>query len=151
MPAYQDPPNVPDDERMTAAEFRVVREYLGLSGDWLAKHLRVDPRTVRAWEQGRHPIPDGVRLRIERLEQETGEFVGRVVEALLDLPEPGVITYRNDAEYRAVHPDLAWPASWHRAVVARVAQEVPALAIAYADEAAAMSQSPAVDMAELVT
>ncbi|TXS50136.1 helix-turn-helix domain-containing protein [Streptomyces sp. t39] len=130
---YTDPPNMPEDERMTDAEFKVVREYLGLTGDWLAGHLGVSGRTVRHWEQGKYPIPDGVRLAMEDLEARTGEFVAGVAKQLMDVPAPGVITYRNDAEYHAAHPEIEFPASWHRAVVARIAQEVPALAIAYSE------------------
>lgn len=135
MTEYTDPPGMPEDERMTPAEFKVVREYLGLTGDWLAGHLGVSPRTVRHWEQGKYAIPDGVRLEIEKLERQTGEFVSGIIGKLMDLPDAGVITYRDDAEYHAAHPESPFPASWHRAVVARVAQEVPALSIAYADQA----------------
>ncbi|MFD5429983.1 helix-turn-helix domain-containing protein [Streptomyces sp. NPDC127084] len=131
---YSDPPDMPEDERMTPAEFKVVREFLGLTGDWLAAHLGVSPRTVRHWEQGKYTIPDGVRLAIEDLERRTGEYVDGIVEKLMDLPDPGVITYRDDSEYEAAHPGPEFPASWHRAVVARVAQEVPALSIAYASD-----------------
>lgn len=128
---YTDPPNMPDDERMNPAEFRVVREFLGLTGDWLANHLGVSGRTVRHWEQGKYPIPDGVRLAIEELEQRTGDFVGGCVEKLMDLPEPVVVTYRSDDGYHQANPGVDLPASWHRAVVARVAQEVPGLSITY--------------------
>jgi len=129
---YSDPPGMPEDERMTPAEFKVVREFLGLTGDWLARHLRVNPRTVRSWEQGRDPIPDGVRLEIEKLERVTAEFVSGVIAKLMDYPgDPVVVTYRNDKEYHAAHPESPFPASWHRAVIARVAQEVPALSIVY--------------------
>ncbi len=130
---FADPPDMPEDERMTDAEFRVVREYLGLTGDWLARHLGVSPRTVRHWEQGKYPIPDGVRLEMEDLERRTSEFVSGVIEKLMDIPDPGLVTYRTDAEYHAAVPESPFPASWHRAVIARVAQEVPALAIVYAD------------------
>lgn len=123
---------IPDDERMTDAEFRTIREFLGLTGDWLAARLGVAPRTVRHWEQGKYPIPDGVRLAIEDLENRTGQFIGGCVNALMDLPEPGVIVYRSDVEYHAAHPEISFPASWHRAAVARIALEVPALRIAYA-------------------
>ncbi|MET9804675.1 DUF1870 family protein [Streptomyces sp. NPDC006368] len=133
---YTDPPGMPEDERMTAAEFKVIREFLGLTGDWLAGHLGVSPRTVRHWEAGKYAIPDGVRLAIEDLEQRTAVFIAGVVDELLDLPDPGVVTYRDDAEYHAAVPDSPFPASWHRAVVARIAQEVPALAIAYASDVA---------------
>ncbi|MFD7995459.1 helix-turn-helix domain-containing protein [Streptomyces mexicanus] len=132
---YSDPPGMPEDERMTPAEFKVVREFLGLTGDWIAGHLGVSPRTVRHWEEGKYKIPDGVRLAIEKLEATTGEYVGAVVEQLMDLPDPAVITYRTDAEYKAADPDSPFPASWHRAVIARVAQEVPALSIGFAADA----------------
>jgi hypothetical protein len=122
---------MPDDERMTDAEFRVVREYLGLTGEWLAVHLGVSARTVRHWEQGRYAIPDGVRLELEDLEGRTAEFVAGIVQALLDMPDPVVFVYRTDEQYHAYNPDQPWPASWHRAVVARVAQEVPGLSIMY--------------------
>jgi hypothetical protein len=131
---YSDPPGMPDDERMTPAEFKVVREFLGLTGDWLAAHLGVSGRTVRHWEQGKYDIPDGVRLEIEDIERRTGEFVSGVVGKLMDLPDPAVITYRDDTEYKAADPEAEFPASWHRAVVARVAQEVPALSITFAGD-----------------
>jgi hypothetical protein len=134
---YSDPPGMPDDERMTPAELKVVREFLGLTGDWLAAHLNVSPRTVRHWEQGKYAIPDGVRLAVEDLERRTGEFISGLVPKLRHLPDPGVITYRDDAEYHAAHPESEFPASWHRAVVARIAQEVPGLSIVFASDAPA--------------
>lgn len=132
MMEYTDPPGMPDDERMTAAELRVMREFLGLSPEWLADHLQVSGRTVRHWEAEKYTIPDRVRLEVEDLERRTGEFIDGCVDQLMDIPDPGVITYRTDTEYHEAHPDVLFPASWHRAVVARIAQEVPALAIAYA-------------------
>lgn len=134
MTEYTDPPGMPEDERMTPAEFKVAREFLGLTGDWLAGHLDVSPRTVRHWEQGKYPVPDGVRLQIEELERITGEFVGGAAHQLMDLPDPGIVTYRDDAEYQADHPESVYPASWHRAVCARIAQEVTGLSIAYASD-----------------
>jgi hypothetical protein len=128
----EDPPGMPDDERMTDAEFRVVREFLGLTGEWLAAHLGVSIRTVYHWEAGKFRIPDGIRLEMEDLEARTGEFIGAVVERLLSVPDPGVLVYRTDADYHAAHPEIEFPASWHRTVVARVALEIPGLRIAFA-------------------
>lgn len=132
MTEYTDPPGMPEDERMTDAEFRVVREYLGLSPEWLGEHLGVSGRTVRHWEAGKYAVPDGVRLELEDLERRTAEFVNGCVGKLMDVPDPGLVTYRTDAEYHAANPEMPFPASWHRAVVARITQEVPALRIAYA-------------------
>ncbi|MEU9611850.1 DUF1870 family protein [Streptomyces sp. NPDC048209] len=134
MTEYTDPPNMPDGERMTDAEFRVIRDWLGLTGDWLAGHLGVSDRTVRHWEQGKFSIPDGVWEEVERLEADTALTVANAVGQLMDMPEPGIITYRTDAEFRAAHPEVSFPASWHRQVVARIAQEVPGLSIAYAPQ-----------------
>lgn len=123
-----------DLDTMTAAELRVVREHLGLTGDWLAAHLDVSPRTVRHWEQGKYPIPDGVREEIERLEATTADTVTAAVTAYHDSADPTavpLITYRTDTDYRTHHPEIRWSASWHRAVCARIAQEVPGLTITY--------------------
>jgi Helix-turn-helix domain len=134
MTQYTDPPGMPDDERMSPAELRVVREWLGMSPEWLGAHLKVSPRTIRHWEAGRYAIPDGVRLEIEDLEARTGAFVGGVIEQLMDIPDPVIVTYRTDEEYHAANPEVPFPASWHRAVVARIAQEVQALGIVYASD-----------------
>jgi len=125
---------MPTDERMTPAELRVVREWLGLTGEWLAEGLGVQDRTVRRWEAGTSPIPDGVRIQIEELEALTAQQVEASVAQLMDMPEPTVATYRSDEDFRSAAPGVRWPASWHRAVVARVAQEVPGLVIVYRDE-----------------
>ncbi|MER5442975.1 DUF1870 family protein [Streptomyces sp. NPDC002790] len=130
---FPDPTGTPEGERMTPAAFRVAREFLGLSPEWLAENFAVSARTVDHWEQGKHPIPETVRRQLADLQRLTGEFIGKAVEQLIDLPDPGIVTFRTDAEYHAGHPESAYPASWHRAVCARIAQEVPGLVIAYAD------------------
>jgi DNA-binding XRE family transcriptional regulator len=127
---------VSEGRAMTAAEFRVVRESLGLAQDWLAGHVGVPTATIEAWERGGERIPGVVRAALGDLERLTGEFVGKAVADLAGLPEPGIVTYRDDAEYRAAHPESGYPAAWHRAVVARVAQEIPGLSIAYASDVA---------------
>lgn len=126
---YTDPDGMPEDERMTGIELKMIREWLGVSGDWLAEKLNVTPRTVRHWEAGRNAIPDGVRLEVERMEVLTAQAVTAGIEALMDLPEPTVMTYYSDEQYHERDPDAGWPASWHRRVVARIAQEVPGLVI----------------------
>ena len=101
-------------------------------GTGWAGHLGVEDRTWREWEAGTAPIPEEVRIEIERLEQITAGIVGETVRALTHVPHPGVLTYRNDAQFHAAHPGIDYPASWHRAIIARVAQEVPGLPIRYA-------------------
>jgi len=131
------------DDPMTAAEMRVVREYLGLTTRWLADHLQVAERTVHRWENAQSPIPDGVRVAIELLEQATARHVSAAVAACNDAGDPALATYRTDQDYRRHHPEQPWPAGWHRAVCARVAQEVPGLAIDYWASAADADEQPA--------
>lgn len=123
---------IPDDERMTAAELRTIREWLGLTGDALASWLGVQPRALRRWEAGTYRIPDGVRLNIEELEAHTARAVTAAIAQLMDAPDPTAIVYHDDAAFWAVHPEARpLTAQWHRRVIARAAQEVPGLGIAY--------------------
>lgn len=126
---YTDPQDMPEEERMTGIQLKMIREWLGVSGDWLAARLNVTPRTVRHWEAGRNAIPDGIRLEVKRMEQLTAQAVADGIEALPDQPAPTVVTYYSDEQYQEHEPDSNWPASWHRRVVARIAQEVPGLLI----------------------
>ncbi|MEU2315180.1 DUF1870 family protein [Streptomyces albidoflavus] len=135
---YSDPPDMPEDERMTDAEFKVVREYLGLTGDGIAEYLTVSSRTVRHWEQGKYLIPDGVRLAVERLEAEASRQVAAGVKALMDAPEPVLVLARTEAERPAGND---WPLGWSRAVAARIAQEVPGLSIMYSDQVPSAEES----------
>lgn len=57
-------PNAP---LMNGAEFALLRYELGLSLSQVAKFLDVNPRTVRAWNADRDPIPDGVVLELDDL------------------------------------------------------------------------------------
>nr|PZN23928.1 MAG: transcriptional regulator [Mycolicibacterium hassiacum] len=121
------------DERMTPAEFKIIRELLGLTGDWLADHLGRTPRTVRHWEQGKYTIPEGVRAELQDLQRRTRDYVDQLVAHLSRSPDPVAYVYRTDEDYHAADPSSPFPASWHRMVIARVALEVPALSIVFSD------------------
>ncbi|MGW5353384.1 helix-turn-helix domain-containing protein [Streptomyces sp. NPDC004031] len=112
---------------MSDAEFRVLRESLGLTGDWLADHLGVSSRTVRHWEQGKYDIPLGVARALRALETETAaaaaDLTAEMTEAYATGPVPEVTVYRTDEDYLATNPTPRRTASWHRAMVARVAQQ----------------------------
>lgn len=119
-------------EPMTAAELRVVLDWLGLTQRSAADLLGVSERTVRHWLAGAYPIPDGVREEIEAIEETTARHVGEVVDALHDMRDPTVLVYRADEELWAARPGARpLPASWWRMVVARAVTEVPGVVIAY--------------------
>jgi len=130
--------NPPDPGCMTGAELRVVRDGLGLSGPQLARLLDVNDRTVRRWELDEAPVPEGVRLQIERYEAYTADLIQTVINELLAMQgDVGIVTYRDDESYWADEPGMKpWPASWQRTVVYRVAQEIPGLEIVYSDAVA---------------
>lgn len=119
---------VPEDERMSAAEFRVITEWLGLRQRDAAAILDVNERTVRSWLSGREKVPDGVRCELESWEDAAAEAVGLLVAELLEAPgEPVLRVPRHDV-------GSAWPARWHRHIAMRVAVEVPGLSIRYEDD-----------------
>ncbi|MBE7372919.1 helix-turn-helix domain-containing protein [Dermacoccus barathri] len=123
---------------MTAAEFRVSRERLNVSGEWLAQRLDVALRTVRRWEAGTSPVSNGVALEMFGLLDETEAFVAAVVEQLLaegpDATSGGwhLLTFADDATFEAHHPDSEWCASWHRAAMGRVTLELPSVRLVWA-------------------
>lgn len=52
---------------MTADEFRRAREALGLTGQALAKYLRITPRAVWYYQSGQRKIPGPVEVNIEMM------------------------------------------------------------------------------------
>lgn len=120
---------------MSGAELRCLRECLGLTTRWLAQHLSVAERSVHRWEAETQRIPEGVADEVQRLSALTYDALKGLAYKMYDLPECGVITtYRSDGDYRAHEPESDWPASWHRALCARLADEVPGLRIRYWSE-----------------
>lgn len=113
-------------ERLSPAELRVVREYLGLTLESLAGMLDVRPDTVRKWEYGRAPIPYRIREDLEKIEAYTATAVGEMVTALQDARDPAVLVPMTDEQLHDARPDMAHlPARWYRHVIARAVHEVP--------------------------
>lgn len=114
------------DQPMSSAELRMVRDFLGLTGEWLAGQLGVQLRTIRRWEHGQSPVPDGVREQVELLEGIAAETVGALVEMCEAASDVALSIPDGPAD--------GYPAGWWRMVAARVAHEVPGLYVRYADE-----------------
>lgn len=123
------------DVAMTSAEFRVLRERLGVTAEWLAERLPstrtgqppVTLRTVRRWDHGHSPVSGAAAEAMYDLADQTADFVDQVLDVLADdepdeMGELWVTTYASDEAYRLAHPDTDWPASWHRAAMGRVAE-----------------------------
>lgn len=80
---------------MNGSEFRGTREALGLSVEWLADHLNINPRTVERWEHGQAPVRDFARLALLTLEDQA------------------------DREVAEHAPDPDMPPAWQRRIIWR--------------------------------
>lgn len=125
---------------MTPADFKTIRESLGLSAQWLATAVNADQRTVRRWEDGRIPLRADVVDLLTRLnEQMTAEVAATVDRLLSDLKavadaDPGAMLDSLPPgdwpvlEVPRVDTDVTdlrgLPASHHRAVAARVREKL---------------------------
>lgn len=135
----------PDIAAMTGAELRATREFLGLSTLWLARWLDVGERKLIRWESSELPIPGGVIGQIDDLYEEAATEVARLVAELRPVVQRDgqswLTTYRTDQEYwaRTGQGELGndrYPARWHRAICARVAEQVPGVVLTYGQAAA---------------
>ncbi|MEU7634307.1 DUF1870 family protein [Nocardia sp. NPDC049220] len=118
----------------TAAGFRATRELLGLPVPWCARFFEVAERTVERWEKGAFQIPDAAARELAAIAEETEQ----VVEAMIDAIDAGEIsprlhTYRTNDNYCKHEPDTRYPATWHRAVCARVMVELPQVELQFVE------------------
>lgn len=106
---------------MTGAEFRCYRERLGLPVQWISDKFDVRERTIARWEYGHKEIPQPIADEIWRLLNEADKLVDKLVA---QAGGGDLKTYRTDREY--ADDGGRMPASWHRAITARAAEEVEA-------------------------
>lgn len=121
---------------MTSAEFRILREQLGVTTDWLAEQFGVDHRTVRRWDTGASRVPDGVAADMDRIRAATDDFVDQVASEVVDADQEQLVVYRDEVQFRESWPGLNYPAGWHRAAIGRVAAET-GIRIVFAGESTA--------------
>ncbi|GAA2679815.1 MULTISPECIES: DNA-binding transcriptional regulator [Actinosynnema] len=118
---------------MTPAEFKVLRESLGLSAQWLATAVHVDQRTVRRWQGGAIPLRADVVTLLTRIAEWDAAETGAAAkpDSLPAGDWPVLEIPRVDA---GVADDLGFPAAYHRAVAARVRRRLGGqLHLVYAD------------------
>lgn len=111
-----------DNETMSGAELRTIRQGLGVTVEWLATLLRIAPRTVTRWETGDQPIPPGISDEMQFL---LGEATTEVVEHVASFTRPG----QSPEAIVILNYAAAMPIGWQRAIAFRVLLEVPRLRI----------------------
>jgi hypothetical protein len=122
------PPAKQADPPMTSAEFRVLRERLGLTAQWLAEFFGVGLRNVQVWDRGdRKPLVPAARAAaMYELERAARQQVDQLVAQLrgqeyVGHHTPTVRTYVTDEQYQE-YDGGQWSAGWHRAVVGRAVE-----------------------------
>ena len=117
---------------MNGARIRVVRQDLGLTVDTAAAVLGVETTTMRRWETARSKMPPGAVEDLLALVERSRALARAYAAELAGQAEPWLVTYASDEALWAAQPDLApLPAAWHRAVVARVIDQVPGVEVVY--------------------
>ena len=104
-------------DRMTGAEFAARRHLLGLTLDELASILGVNPRTVRAWEAERDPIPP-------RVPDELGALIVEHTALTQEVAAAGsvqIVRAKRDGQDR--------PRGWYVAAAARATAANPDLRV----------------------
>ncbi len=71
------------EQRLSPDEIRFLRKYLGLSGQDLARRLKVRPETVSRWEHGKQSLRESVELALRLLalvEEPRATYAGEEVD-----------------------------------------------------------------------
>ena len=135
-----EPPNI------TAAEFRCIRDRVGVSMGWLAAYFDVQERTIHRWEAGTSMIPSGVKVEILGLNKRfrrryiSGKDANGMSDARFDamvnfvrksVVDNVVHTYRTDEDLLAMNPDAMFSAQNHRAACAQLMWYDPKIKVLY--------------------
>lgn len=113
---------------MTPAEFRTMRETLGLTGQWVADRADVSLRAVQYWDEGRWVVPEAVEDMLETIEQTLEAAVEQALEQVDESIARGavpdeitLIRYRTDKDLWRFRPDMQpLPATTHGVLVTRL-------------------------------
>lgn len=93
---------------MTPADFKTIRESLGLSAQWLADAVGVDQRTVRRWEDGVLPLRTDVVALLTQLDKQMDADVTAELARITAELAPGQRATDVD-QLLASLPPQSWP------------------------------------------
>lgn len=120
------------DERLSdtrsKADFRLLRDMLGLPQAWVAQRVGVTPRTVRNWEDPKEFYPPSREAwdLVEGVWREAASQAAALVDIASQAaavarergvePAPLMLTYwRDAAQWRDAHPGNPDPSAWRAA------------------------------------
>lgn len=113
---------------MTPATARTLRESLGLTAQWIADRHGVSKQTITKYESGNIRVSDEYANLLDLLDQDAGMAAADALEILQFHP----IGERHYS-VPALDSKDGYPASWWRAIAARIRTELPDLIIDYAE------------------
>lgn len=117
---------------MTAAEYRTLREALGLSPPQVSAITGYALRTAQMWDEEKRKIPEKVEKLLLEIEEAVCAAVSGTVQAVKETAEEKgtpetvwMVRYRTDADLHRYRQDmLGLPASLHAAMLARIRREL---------------------------
>lgn len=97
---------------MHPAEFKTLREALGLSISTLVKVIDVDERTIRKWESGKKQPPQGVVDSLngisDLLSKTVNDMISQHQESMKNGGQQGVVLERfiEESDFQEAHPEF---------------------------------------------
>ncbi|WP_424195577.1 helix-turn-helix domain-containing protein [Ampullimonas aquatilis] len=115
---------------MNPAEFKTLREALGLTLNWVAEQAGVGIRTCQYWESGRSEPPADVVEMLQRLDAQIDRVVVETVDAYVDVSDENgepvdieLYRYRENIDLWSARPEMRpLPVTYHAAMVFRIAK-----------------------------
>lgn len=110
---------------MIPAQFKTLREALGLSEKDISMLSLVPEATIRAWELGSEPVPAGVAGLVGDIDRELECRLARAMQKAAERDSVTLIRFRTPVDFKKHGPDMApIPAmlgyKCHNALIARL-------------------------------
>lgn len=107
---------------MTGAQFKTLRQLMGLKIEWMGKRINVQPRSIQRWEAENDPVPEFAATEILKIHTLFKEAIVHLRPAV-----PGLINtfrrYKKAEAFEEFEPN-GLPEFFHGAAVAFVANEL---------------------------
>lgn len=115
---------------MNPAEFKTLREALGLTLNWVAEQAGVGIRTCQYWESGRSDPPADVVEMLQRLDAQIDRVVIETLDTYADVAETHgepenieLYRYRENIDLWNSKPEMRpLPVTYHAAMLFRIAK-----------------------------
>lgn len=93
---------------MHSAEFKTLREAVGLSISTLVKVIDVDERSIRKWESGKKKLPADVIEAVVAIDQLLTDTANNAFNEFKKAPQDSVVLHRyiEEEDYLTAHPEF---------------------------------------------